>query len=121
MFWSQVIASAVAGTVQLGVMNWMFSNIPYVQTIILPSPSMELNSILPPTDICVNLNRWNCTFLSPLPLCTSQFRSRKIVPKELTVLPGLGLDLPAQVPRYVKPCLFVVHGSPTLTYLSFDT
>ena len=121
MFWSQVIASAVAGTVQLGVMNWMFSNIPYVQTIVVPSPSMELNLILPLTDICVNLNRWNCTFLSPLPLYTSQFRSRKVVPKELTVVPGLGLDLPAQVPRYVKPCLFVVHGSPTLTYLSFDT
>ena len=77
MFWSQVIASAVAGTVQLGVMNWMFSNIPYVQTIIFPSPSMELNSILPLIDICVNLNRWNCTFLSLLLIRTSKFRSRE--------------------------------------------
>ena len=52
MLWSQVIASAVAGTVQLGVMNWMFSNIPYVQTIILPSPSMELNLIPPHRHLC---------------------------------------------------------------------
>ncbi|KAJ8518259.1 hypothetical protein ONZ45_g4645 [Pleurotus djamor] len=28
MFWSQVIATVVAGTVQLGVQQWMFSNIP---------------------------------------------------------------------------------------------
>ncbi|KAG8995390.1 hypothetical protein FRB94_009181 [Tulasnella sp. JGI-2019a] len=27
MFWGQVLATAVAGTVQLGVMSWMFSNI----------------------------------------------------------------------------------------------
>ncbi|KAK7689484.1 hypothetical protein QCA50_007276 [Cerrena zonata] len=30
MFWCQVIASMVAGTVQLGVMNWMFTNIPHL-------------------------------------------------------------------------------------------
>ncbi|CAL1710742.1 unnamed protein product [Somion occarium] len=30
MFWSQVIAAAIAGTVQLGVMNWMFTNIPHL-------------------------------------------------------------------------------------------
>lgn len=28
MFWGQVAATAVAGTVQLGVQAWMFSNIP---------------------------------------------------------------------------------------------
>jgi hypothetical protein len=28
MFWSQVIATVVAGTVQLGVQAWMFTNIP---------------------------------------------------------------------------------------------
>ena len=30
MFWSQVIATVVAGTVQLGVQAWMFTNIPCV-------------------------------------------------------------------------------------------
>lgn len=30
MFWSQVVATVVAGTVQLGVQAWMFTNIPYV-------------------------------------------------------------------------------------------
>lgn len=28
MFWSQVVATVVAGTVQLGVQAWMFTNIP---------------------------------------------------------------------------------------------
>lgn len=28
MFWSQVVATVVAGTVQLGVQSWMFTNIP---------------------------------------------------------------------------------------------
>lgn len=28
MFWAQVIATAVAGTVQLGVQSWIFTNIP---------------------------------------------------------------------------------------------
>jgi len=28
MFWSQVVATVIAGTVQLGVQAWMFSNIP---------------------------------------------------------------------------------------------
>ena len=27
MFWCQVVATAIAGTVQLGVQSWMFSNI----------------------------------------------------------------------------------------------
>ena len=30
MFWSQVLATVIAGTVQLGVQAWMFSNITYV-------------------------------------------------------------------------------------------
>ncbi|KAI0079167.1 OPT oligopeptide transporter, partial [Panus rudis PR-1116 ss-1] len=30
MFWCQVIATAIAGTVQLGVQSWMFSNIPFL-------------------------------------------------------------------------------------------
>lgn len=28
MFWGQVIATVIAGTVQLGVQSWMFTNIP---------------------------------------------------------------------------------------------
>jgi len=28
MFWSQIVATVIAGTVQLGVQSWMFSNIP---------------------------------------------------------------------------------------------
>ncbi|TBU44627.1 OPT oligopeptide transporter [Dichomitus squalens] len=32
MFWCQVVATVVAGTVQLGVENWMFSNIPLICT-----------------------------------------------------------------------------------------
>ena len=28
MFWGQVIASVIAGTTQLGVQAWMFTNIP---------------------------------------------------------------------------------------------
>lgn len=28
MFWSQVVATVIAGTVQLGVQAWMFTNIP---------------------------------------------------------------------------------------------
>ncbi|PSS37359.1 hypothetical protein PHLCEN_2v836 [Hermanssonia centrifuga] len=32
MFWCQVIATAVAGTVQLGVQSWVFSNIPDICT-----------------------------------------------------------------------------------------
>ena len=30
MFWAQVLATAIAGTVQLGVQAWMFSNIKFV-------------------------------------------------------------------------------------------
>ena len=30
MFWGQVLATVIAGTVQLGVQAWMFSNITYV-------------------------------------------------------------------------------------------
>ncbi|OSD07751.1 small oligopeptide transporter [Trametes coccinea BRFM310] len=30
MFWCQIVATIVAGTVQLGVENWMFSNIPQI-------------------------------------------------------------------------------------------
>ncbi|KAI0710524.1 small oligopeptide transporter [Earliella scabrosa] len=32
MFWCQIVATIVAGTVQLGVENWMFSNIPDICT-----------------------------------------------------------------------------------------
>jgi OPT family oligopeptide transporter len=32
MFWSQVVATIIAGTVQLGVQAWMFSNIPDICT-----------------------------------------------------------------------------------------
>ncbi|KAI0746429.1 small oligopeptide transporter [Daedaleopsis nitida] len=32
MFWSQIVATMIAGTVQLGVENWMFSNIPDICT-----------------------------------------------------------------------------------------
>lgn len=28
MFWAQVVATVIAGTVQLGVQSWMFTNIP---------------------------------------------------------------------------------------------
>ena len=28
MFWSQVVATIIAGTVQLGVQAWMFTNVP---------------------------------------------------------------------------------------------
>ncbi|KAI0827216.1 small oligopeptide transporter [Trametes gibbosa] len=30
MFWCQIVATVIAGTVQLGVENWMFSNIPQI-------------------------------------------------------------------------------------------
>ncbi|KAH9855546.1 small oligopeptide transporter [Lenzites betulinus] len=30
MFWCQIVATIIAGTVQLGVENWMFSNIPHI-------------------------------------------------------------------------------------------
>ena len=33
MFWSQVVSTILAGTAQLGVQSWMFSNIQWV-----PSP-----------------------------------------------------------------------------------
>ena len=32
MFWAQVVATVVAGTVQLGVQSWMFTNIPNMCT-----------------------------------------------------------------------------------------
>ncbi|KAI1798482.1 OPT oligopeptide transporter [Ganoderma leucocontextum] len=32
MFWCQIVATVIAGTVQLGVENWMFSNIPLICT-----------------------------------------------------------------------------------------
>ncbi|RPD65159.1 small oligopeptide transporter [Lentinus tigrinus ALCF2SS1-7] len=32
MFWCQIVATIIAGTVQLGVENWMFSNIPNICT-----------------------------------------------------------------------------------------
>ena len=33
MFWSQVVATVIAGTVQLGVQAWMFTNIKFVYAI----------------------------------------------------------------------------------------
>jgi len=46
MFWSQVIATIVAGTVQLGVQAWMFTNIPDIC-----SPSQKDGFICPSTEV----------------------------------------------------------------------
>ena len=43
MFWGQVIATVIAGTVQLGVQAWMFTNIEYV---ILPSLQKRCSYLL---------------------------------------------------------------------------
>ncbi|KAF8625334.1 hypothetical protein AX17_006876 [Amanita inopinata Kibby_2008] len=40
MFWSQVVATIIAGTVQLGVQSWMFANIPYDKLLLLRSLPM---------------------------------------------------------------------------------
>jgi OPT family small oligopeptide transporter len=46
MFWSQVIASVIAGTVQLGVQSWMFTNIPD-----MCSPNQVDGFICPSTEV----------------------------------------------------------------------
>jgi hypothetical protein len=46
MFWAQVIASAIAGTAQLGVQAWMFSNIPNIC-----SPDQKDGFICPSTEV----------------------------------------------------------------------
>jgi hypothetical protein len=34
MFWCQVVSTIVAGTTQLGVVAWMFEQIPYVASFV---------------------------------------------------------------------------------------
>lgn len=46
MFWAQVIATVIAGTVQLGVQAWMFSNIPEIC-----DPSQKDGFICPATEV----------------------------------------------------------------------
>lgn len=46
MFWSQVVATVVAGTVQLGVQAWMFTNIPD-----MCDPSQKDGFICPSTEV----------------------------------------------------------------------
>ncbi|KAF8452243.1 OPT oligopeptide transporter [Boletus edulis BED1] len=46
MFWAQVVATIVAGTVQLGVQAWMFSNIPEICT-----PKQKDGFICPSTEV----------------------------------------------------------------------
>ncbi|KAE9403059.1 OPT oligopeptide transporter [Gymnopus androsaceus JB14] len=46
MFWSQVVATIVAGTVQLGVQAWMFTNIPDIC-----SPTQKDGFICPSTEV----------------------------------------------------------------------
>ncbi|KIJ19317.1 hypothetical protein PAXINDRAFT_174878 [Paxillus involutus ATCC 200175] len=46
MFWSQVVASIIAGTVQLGVQAWMFTNIPD-----MCSPTQKDGFICPNTEV----------------------------------------------------------------------
>ncbi|RPD78416.1 OPT oligopeptide transporter [Lentinus tigrinus ALCF2SS1-7] len=46
MFWSQVVATVVAGTVQLGVQAWMFTNIPD-----MCSPDQKDGFICPSTEV----------------------------------------------------------------------
>jgi OPT family oligopeptide transporter len=46
MFWCQIIATVVAGTVQLGVQAWMFSNIPDIC-----SPTQKDGFICPSTEV----------------------------------------------------------------------
>jgi len=46
MFWSQVVATVIAGTVQLGVQSWMFSNIPNIC-----DPDQKDGFICPSTEV----------------------------------------------------------------------
>lgn len=46
MFWSQIVATVIAGTVQLGVQAWMFTNIPD-----MCSPSQKDGFICPSTEV----------------------------------------------------------------------
>lgn len=46
MFWAQVVATVIAGTVQLGVQAWMFTNIPD-----MCSPDQKDGFICPSTEV----------------------------------------------------------------------
>jgi len=46
MFWSQIVATVIAGTVQLGVQAWMFTNIPDVC-----SPTQKDGFVCPSTEV----------------------------------------------------------------------
>ena len=46
MFWGQVVATAVAGTVQLGVQAWMFTNI-----LDICAPNQKDGFICPSTEV----------------------------------------------------------------------
>ena len=46
MFWGQVVATVIAGTVQLGVQAWMFTNIPDMCT-----PTQKDGFICPSTEV----------------------------------------------------------------------
>jgi len=46
MFWAQVVATIVAGTVQLGVQAWMFTNIPD-----MCSPTQKNGFVCPNTEV----------------------------------------------------------------------
>ncbi|KAI5989473.1 OPT oligopeptide transporter protein-domain-containing protein [Pisolithus marmoratus] len=47
MFWCQILATMVSGTIQLGVQAWMFSNIPDIC-----SPTQQDGFICPTTEVC---------------------------------------------------------------------
>ena len=46
MFWGQVLATVIAGTVQLGVQAWMFTNIPNIC-----NPKQKDGFICPGTEV----------------------------------------------------------------------
>jgi hypothetical protein len=46
MFWSQIVATVIAGTVQLGVQAWMFTNIAD-----MCSPNQKDGFICPSTEV----------------------------------------------------------------------
>lgn len=69
MFWSQVVATVIAGTVQLGVQAWMFTNIPD-----MCSPSQPNGFIvsLRQTSVAVSMLNSNS---APQPRCLAPHRS----------------------------------------------
>lgn len=73
MFFAQVVATAIAGTVQLGVQSWMFSNIPYVNlSCLLARHSFRFR------DICQNHQKDN--FICP---STEVFGTASIIVRSL--------------------------------------